>query len=82
MRSMGYASIGIEMGLSVFIGYLIGSWLDERFGSSRFTLIFLLLGVAAGFRSLFRLARQAHAEAQEEDEPDEREEQPRDEVPK
>ncbi len=58
-----FGSIGIEMGLSVGLGYLIGHWLDGRFQSAPWlTLVFVLFGVVAGFRSLWRLARRAQRE--------------------
>lgn len=57
LKRMGHASIGIEMALSVAIAWWIGSELDEYLGTSWLTLTFVLLGVVAGFRSMFRLAR-------------------------
>ncbi len=51
------------MGVSVAIGYLLGSWLDGRYDSKPwFTLGFLLLGIAAGFVSLYKHARRTLAE--------------------
>ncbi len=41
-------------------GLLLGRFLDGRFGSSPvFTLILVLLGIAAGLRSLLRIAEKA-----------------------
>jgi len=36
------------------VGYVIGHYLDKAFGTSWLTLVFLLLGIAAGFIELFR----------------------------
>jgi len=51
------------MGVSVVLGYLLGSWLDGKADSKPwFTLGFLLLGIAAGFFSLYKHARRTLAE--------------------
>jgi len=39
---------------SALVGYLIGHFLDRAFGTTWLTLVFLLLGIAAGFIELFR----------------------------
>ncbi len=53
-----YSSIGLEMGLCVAIGVTIGYYLDRYFNTSPWlTLIFLILGSVAGFRSLFSLLK-------------------------
>ncbi len=53
------SAIGLEMGLSVAVGLAIGYLLDRYFGTKPWlTIIFLLLGIVAGFRSLFSLARE------------------------
>jgi ATP synthase protein I len=55
-RVVRYSAIGLEMGLCVAIGVAIGYYLDRYFHTGPWlTLIFLILGVAAGFRSLFSL---------------------------
>lgn len=51
-----YSSLGLEMGVAIAIGLVIGIYLDRRFGSSPWlTIIFFLLGVAAGFKNIIRL---------------------------
>ena len=51
-------SVGIELVIAMLIGWYGGRWLDEKLGTSKtFALIGLLLGIAAGFRSLFRLSK-------------------------
>jgi len=56
---MAYASsIGIGMVLAVFGGLFAGHWLDNKLGTTPFfTFILLLMGVVAGFRSLYRLIK-------------------------
>jgi F0F1-type ATP synthase assembly protein I len=36
------------------VGYIIGHYLDQAFHTGFLTLVFLLLGIAAGFIELFR----------------------------
>ncbi len=48
-----YSSLGLSVALAVFIGLFLGVWLDGKFDTSPvLTLIFLGLGIAAGFRNL------------------------------
>ncbi len=50
-----YSSLSFSVALSIVIGLAIGYWLDMRvFGTSPwFTLIFLGLGIVAGFRNIY-----------------------------
>ena len=53
-----YSAIGLEMGFSVAIGVAIGYFLDRFLRTGPWlTLIFLIFGVVAGFRSLFSLMK-------------------------
>ena len=55
-------AVGIELAISTTVGLLIGRWADGKLGSEpAFTLIGLMFGVIAGFRSLIRAARKASA---------------------
>jgi ATP synthase protein I len=48
-----YSSLGLSVALSIFIGLAIGLYLDRRFDTSPWlTLIFLCLGIAAGYRNI------------------------------
>ena len=48
-----YSSIGLTVALSIFIGLGIGVWLDRRWGTAPWlTMIFLGLGIAAGYRNI------------------------------
>lgn len=54
---MAYASsIGIAMVLAIFGCLLLGSYLDKKFDSGHvFAVVFLLIGIAAGFHNVFKL---------------------------
>ncbi len=54
VRELAYhSSLGFSVALSIFIGLGIGVYLDRRFDTSPWlTLIFLGLGIAAGFRNI------------------------------
>jgi len=68
-REIGrYASLGLEMALSVVIGLAIGAFLDKRLRTGPWlTLLFLIFGFAAGFRSLIRAARKSQKELDRDD---------------
>ena len=49
-----YSSLSFSIALSIVIGLGIGYWLDTKFETSPWlTLIFLGLGVIAGFRNIY-----------------------------
>jgi ATP synthase protein I len=55
---LSYAALGIEMGVALSIGMLIGWYLDRLFGTRPWlVIIFSLFGIAAGFRNIIQLAR-------------------------
>jgi len=58
-RMLGALStVGITLVVSTVIGYFIGHYLDGRFGTTPWlTLVFLLLGIAAGFKNLYDQTR-------------------------
>ena len=41
----------------VFAGYLIGYWLDKKFGTTYLYLVFMVLGIIAGFIQIFRFLK-------------------------
>lgn len=52
------ASMGIAMVVSTFIGLLIGIYLDDYFSTKPWlTIIFLLFGIAAGFRNIYLMTK-------------------------
>ena len=62
-------SVGIEMGLSVAIGVIAGQWLDERFDTSPWwSLILLVCGLGAAAKALWRTAARVQRQIQDEDE--------------
>lgn len=56
---MAYASsIGISMALAIFGCFFLGTWLDRKLATEPyFTLLFLLIGIAAGFRNIYVLMK-------------------------
>ena len=68
LSALSFATIGLEMGVSIFVGWYAGQWLDERFETRPWLMVtFLFLGLFSGFRSLFRLAMRAAKDAQDDD---------------
>lgn len=63
-----YGTVGFDLILSMGLGFFGGQWLDRRYFSNKgyATLIGFLLGLAVGFRNLFRTAKIAAREADEE----------------
>lgn len=52
------ASMGIAMVVSTFIGLIIGIYLDKFFDTKPWlTIIFLIFGIAAGFRNIYEMTR-------------------------
>lgn len=59
-RTFSIASVGLEMGVAVLIGFGIGYYLDKWAGTEPYLmLVFLGVGIAAAFKAFFRAARQA-----------------------
>ena len=59
-EGLSASSAGLELGISVGLGALFGSWLDGKLGSEPWMLlVFLVLGVIAGFRGLLRAVARA-----------------------
>ncbi|HEX9843177.1 MAG TPA: AtpZ/AtpI family protein [bacterium] len=57
-----FSAVGLELGLSVIVGLVVGQWLDSRLGTEPWLLLlFLVFGMIAGFRSVFRLLRDLNA---------------------
>ncbi len=58
LASLGrVATVGLEMAVSIAIGFFGGSWLDGHFGTSFLKWVGLAFGVVAGYRSLYTLTR-------------------------
>ena len=59
IRLLGVLStVGITLVVATVIGYFLGLFLDRTFGTSPWlTIVFLIFGIAAGFKNLFDQAR-------------------------
>ena len=63
-----YGTVGLEVILSILVGFFGGYWLDRKFGTNPWlTLIGFTYGVAAAARALYRAARRATKEAEDLD---------------
>lgn len=52
------ASMGIAMVVSTFIGLLMGIYLDRYFETKPWlTIVFLIFGIAAGFRNIYLMVK-------------------------
>ena len=49
-----YTALAFLLPAATFVGYAIGYLLDKAFGTTFLYLVFLLLGIAAGFVELIR----------------------------
>ena len=57
-----FSAMGLELGLSVIVGLLIGDFLDKQFGTTPWLLLlFLIFGLIAGFRSVYRLLKKINS---------------------
>jgi len=53
-----YGSVGLELLLSMAVGYYGGRWIDGRFGGHGWlTLAGFLAGVVVGFRAIFQVGK-------------------------
>lgn len=53
-RAAEYSSLALVLPVSTFTGYLIGYWLDGRFGTTWLRIVMLILGSVGGFIQLIR----------------------------
>ena len=59
-ESGSISAVGLEMGISVAIGYLIGHWIDGKFGTSPvFTYLLLFFGLGAALMAVYRVYQKA-----------------------
>lgn len=72
LRVVGFLStVGISMVAATVIGWYIGMKLDEWLGTSPWlTMIFLFIGIIAGFRNLFYYAKKGQQALDEQDRKD------------
>lgn len=58
-NALRFSAVGLEMGVAVAIGYGAGWWLDKTFGTKPYlTMVMLLFGIAAGFMTIVRAAKE------------------------
>jgi ATP synthase protein I len=66
-NALSASSVGLELGLAVVIGLAVGYYLDQYLGTSPWMLLlWLMLGLAAGFRGVIRAINRADKAAAEE----------------
>jgi F0F1-type ATP synthase assembly protein I len=70
LKGLGdYGTVGIELVLSILVGFFGGRWLDGKLETHGWlTLIGFLFGTIAGFRGLYRAAVKMRKETEAEDE--------------
>jgi ATP synthase protein I len=52
------STIGIAMVIAIFGCFYLGRWLDQQLETEPIlTLLFLLIGIAAGFRNMYLLVK-------------------------
>lgn len=49
-----YTSLAVTLPVSAAVGYILGRLLDRWLGTGFFRVVFLILGIAAGFVQLLR----------------------------
>jgi ATP synthase protein I len=64
-NALNSASVGLELGLAVGIGLLIGYYMDRWLGTEPWLMLaWLLFGLIAGFRGVFRSVARADRAAE------------------
>ncbi len=67
-NALSASSVGLELGISVGIGLLVGYYLDRWLGTEPWMmLLWLVLGLVAGFRGVFRAVNEADRAAASEE---------------
>jgi ATP synthase protein I len=66
-QGLSASSAGLELGIAVGLGAWFGSWLDGKLGTAPWMLlVFLGIGLIAGFRGVLRAVARADREARAE----------------
>jgi len=59
-EGLSSSSVGLELGIAVIVALLFGMWLDRKLGTEPWLmLVFLVLGLVAGFRNVLRAVARA-----------------------
>jgi ATP synthase protein I len=68
------SSMGIALGITIFVCFYIGYRLDRKLGTGYFfTFFFLLLGILAGFKNIYGLIKRSLYDEKSLDKKDESE---------
>ncbi len=63
-HALSYSSLGLEMAISIFVGFGAGWWLDDRYGTDPWLMLLgLAFGITAGFRALWRAGQRMRQDA-------------------
>ena len=58
---LDFSTIGLSLAVAIFLGFGVGYFLDHKVFKDKtspwFTLLFLGIGIAAGFKNLYSLAK-------------------------
>ena len=58
--ALSASTAGLELGISVAVGLLLGYWLDSEAGTQPWLmLLFMVLGLVAGFRGVLRAIKRS-----------------------
>jgi F0F1-type ATP synthase assembly protein I len=76
-----YGAIGFELLASIAVGYYLGVFLDKKFGTHWIAFVGFIVGCYAGFRALFRAAKQMTRDIEREEKLERGEDPWRDEYP-
>lgn len=67
-QALSASSVGLEFGISVAIGLLVGVWLDGELGTKPWLMLAMLaIGFTAGFRGILRAVDRSDRWAKAED---------------
>jgi ATP synthase protein I len=66
-NALSASTVGLELGVAVVMSLLFGMWLDRKAGTTPWLmLVFLVIGLVAGFRNLMRAVKRAEKAAHDE----------------
>ena len=66
-NALSASSVGLELGIAVVLGLLVGYWLDQKLGTQPWMmLLWLVFGLIAGFRGVVRAIKRADIAAADE----------------
>jgi F0F1-type ATP synthase assembly protein I len=65
LLGLGFSLLGLLVA-GPLVGYLLGDWLDRKFGTSWLTWVCLLIGFAAAGRQIYLIARRIQEEAEKD----------------